>query len=205
MPKIGTENKRISGQWVPMSIYYNRTKRFYYKEVPTVIKNTAVNFKNEGYATEQELSRAFDEVLKEYHQIIEITSKVIHIRYLVGRQTIWTETSDRSWSKNHGFQDVANIDIKAGVALDYTVYLKKEAEEVSYAEVYTSGAVGYFSKAKIPDSHIEVPYSEKTIAFLDKTMGTLDLLSHQFIDFFRKPNLVELMHSNTLLLESKNQ
>lgn len=206
MPKITTESKRLRAKWVQLIVFYNQKKKFHFKELPDDLVRLS-DFKNHGYETERELNQAIDLALQKFHEEILTTSKVIRIKYMVGKSTSWKQSGDRSWSKNPNYKDVKNIDLRSGICLDYTVYLKKEAQEVMYAEIYNSGEISFFSKrGHLENSDIEVPYSEEVIAFLEVTMKTLGELSHKFIDFFRKPDVLEIMKTNPqMLLNTPNQ
>lgn len=193
MPKITKKSFRVQGESVELEVHYNQTNRFHFKG-HSIIGNlkTTVNFVNHQN-TEDHLYNSMWDALKEYHEIVKKSTKVIVIDYSVGILVSMDKTGPGSYSGKPGFADVTHLSQENGISFNYEVLMKVEKEETEYYRIEEDGQIGW-RKRIIEREVVVIDWTEDrelTLKNMAKAANEVALKFHKFMTMEDLPELLE--------------
>ena len=198
MPKIGKHRVIIKGNFVELTIMYNRKNNFHFSESLPEIE-AVTNWRNVGYNTERDLLSSLFDALNKYHDIISKTRKVICITYQVGINTAMNKTGDGSWTGKTGkWRKVEHFGLEYGIGFTYEIIMEKSGKNVKYFRLTDGGSLGY--EIHLSKSNIIVKHSDKKEAFLLELSMAADSMANKFVDFFLRKDLDKLLELGTTKL-----
>lgn len=155
MPKINKQQFKVQGKYLSFDMYYNSTNGFYFKETTTIKSlQEAVKFCNMA-STEHELITHMNEKLKEFHEKIKKSRKVIVIDYRVGQTVSMEKTGPGSYVGKSGWHNVSNIGLDYGLAFKFEVYMRVDAKETEYHRINEDGSLGWTTPVSKEDAQID--------------------------------------------------
>lgn len=207
MPKIATMPYRINGELVQVGIYYGRENGFYAKGLPEVVTRMDVSVR--GHKTEDELLRAIQKAIYEYHEVIKSKRKVIVYKISLGTDTLMNRVTRGEWrGRKAAFANLTctcpSFSTGKGFSFEWSVLWEVTQGERHYFGVEEDDSLG--RSTYVGKEQLVIEWTPEREAGLIEIDNSLDRLAERVASILGRPETFTALldnPGNAKLLEYK--